>query len=123
LFMKLYLGRKGEIVVTDDSLSIIEYTDGFNPVRTSGVERINANPDNVDQGLAKLVLTVIELLRRIMEHEALRRIDGQTLTDEEIEHMGETFLKLDIKMEEMRELFGLKPEDLNIDLGPLGNLM
>jgi len=87
------------------------------------VERINTTPENADQGLAKLVLTVVELLRRVMEHEALRRIDGGTLTGQEIEQMGETFQKLDDKMKEMLDIFGLGPEDLNIDLGPLGNLM
>lgn len=89
----------------------------------SKVGRVNTNQDNVDQGLAKLVLTLVELLRRVMEHEAFRRIDGGTLTEGEIEEMGETFLKLDNKMVEMREIFGLKEEDLNLDLGPLGNLM
>ena len=91
--------------------------------KQSKVGRVNTNQDNADQGLAKLVLTLVELLRRIMEHEALRRIDGGTLTEVEIEEMGETFLKLDNKMVEMREIFGLKEEDLNLDLGPLGNLM
>lgn len=86
-------------------------------------ERINVTEDDPNQGLAKLVLTVVELLRRVMEHEAMRRIEGGTLTDEEIERMGETFLQLDRKMTEMREIFGLKAEDLNLDLGPLGNLM
>lgn len=86
-------------------------------------ERINTDPDNVDQGLAKLVLTIVELLRRIMEHEALRRIEGGSLSEQEIEEMGETFQKLDVKMKEMRGIFGLKPEDLNLDLGPLGNIM
>ena len=89
----------------------------------STVGRVIANQDNANQGLAKLVLTLVELLRRVMEHEALRRIDGGTLTEAEIEEMGETFLKLDNKMTEMREIFGLKEEDLNLDLGPLGNLM
>lgn len=85
--------------------------------------RLNTGPERSDQGLAKLVLTLVELLRRVMEHEALRRIDGGTLSEEEIERMGEAFLQLDNKMTEMREIFGLKPEDLNLDLGPLGNLM
>ena len=89
----------------------------------SKVGRVNTNQDNADQGLAKLVLTLVELLRRVMEHEDLRRINGGTLTEGEIEEMGETFLKLDNKMVEMREIFGLKEEDLNLDLGPLGNLM
>ncbi|MDR3587848.1 MAG: gas vesicle protein K [Desulfosporosinus sp.] len=89
----------------------------------SSAGRVNTNKANADQGLAKLVLSLVELLRRVMEHEALRRIDGGTLTEGEIEEMGETFLKLDNKMVEMREIFGLKVEDLNLDLGPLGNLM
>jgi len=89
----------------------------------SPIGRVNTNKNNADQGLARLVLTLVELLRRVMEHEALRRIDGGSLTDGEIEEMGETFLKLDNKMVEMREIFGLKVEDLNLDLGPLGNLM
>lgn len=85
--------------------------------------RLNTGPDKDDQGLAKLVLTLVEFLRRVMEHEALRRIEGNTLTEAEIEKMGEAFFKLDQKMTEMREIFGLKPEDLNLDLGPLGDLM
>lgn len=93
----------------------------FNDQRAVG--RVNAARDNANHGLAKIVLTLVELLRRVMEHEALRRIDGGTLTVEEIEEMGETFMKLDDKMTELREIFGLKEEDLNLDLGPLGNLM
>lgn len=85
-------------------------------------QRINTDQEHVDQGLAKLVLTLVDLLRRIMEHEALRRIEGNTLTDTEIERMGQTFQKLDEKITEMCEYFGLNQEDLNIDLGPLGNL-
>lgn len=97
--------------------SLIDFED------QSRIGRVKATQDNADQGLAKLVLTVVELLRKVMEHEALRRIEGGTLTELEIEEMGETFLKLDNKMVEMREIFGLKESDLNLDLGPLGNLM
>ena len=86
-------------------------------------QRLNTDQDKVDQGLAKLVLTIVDLLRRIMEHEALRRIEGDTLTEDEIERMGQTFQKLEEKMTEMCEYFGLEQEDLNLDLGPLGNLM
>ncbi len=86
-------------------------------------QRLNTDQDKVDQGLAKLVLTIVDLLRRIMEHEALRRIDGDTLTDDEIERMGQTFQRLEEKMTEMCEHFGLEQDDLNLDLGPLGNLM
>jgi uncharacterized protein Yka (UPF0111/DUF47 family) len=85
--------------------------------------RIDANPENVDSGLAKLVLTLIELLRQLMEKQAMRRLEGGSLTDSEIEHLGETLMKLEDKMEELKGIFNLKDEDLNIDLGPLGNLM
>lgn len=84
---------------------------------------LSLNPENVEQGLAKLVLTVIELLRKLMENQALRRIENGTVTDEETERMGETFMKLDEKMKELREIFNLKESDLNIDLGPLGKLL
>ncbi len=85
--------------------------------------RINADPERVDQGLAKLVLTLIELIRRLLEQQALRRMDNNTLTEEEIERIGNTFIQLEAKMTELKEVFGLNDEDLNIDLGPLGNLM
>jgi len=77
----------------------------------------------VEQGLAKLVLTVVELLRRLLEKQALRRMEGGSLTDWEIEQMGITFQRLEQKMEELRRVFGLEGEELNLNLGPLGNLM
>ncbi len=85
--------------------------------------RVNADPENVERGLAQLVLTIIELLRQLMERQALRRIDGGTLSDEEIERLGRTFMELDKRMEELRHEFGLDAEDLNLNLGPLGNLL
>ena len=84
---------------------------------------LGLNPENVEQGLAKLVLTIIELLRKLMENQALRRIENGTVTDEETERMGDTFMKLDEKMKELREIFNLKESDLNLDLGPLGKLL
>lgn len=86
-------------------------------------EKIDADPENVEQGLAKLVLTVIELLRQLMERQAMRRVEAGTLTDEEMERMGDTFWKLEEKMREMKEVFGLGEEELNLNLGPLGDLM
>ena len=85
-------------------------------------ERINADPDKVEQGLARLVLTVIELLRRVLEHQAVRRMDGGTLTDEQIERLGLALLRLNERMDELKETFGLTDDDLSIDLGPLGDL-
>ena len=86
-------------------------------------KRIDANPKNVEKGLAKLVLTLVELIRKLLEKQAMRRIEGGSLTDEEIERMGETLLKLENKMQELKEIFGLKDEELNLNLGPLGDLM
>lgn len=85
-------------------------------------ERINADPGQVENGLARLVLTVIELLREILEHQAIRRMDGGTLSEEQIERLGLALLKLNERMEELKTIFGLTDEDLNIDLGPLGQL-
>jgi gas vesicle protein GvpK len=85
--------------------------------------RISADPENVERGLAQLVLTIVELLRQLMERQALRRIDAGGLPDEQVERLGRTFMELDRRMEELREEFGLAEEDLNIDLGPLGRLL
>jgi hypothetical protein len=85
-------------------------------------DRINADPERVEQGLARLVLTVIELLRQVLEHQAIRRMDGGTLSEEEIERLGLALLKLNHRMDELKGTFGLTDEDLNIDLGPLGRL-
>jgi len=85
--------------------------------------RVTADPENVERGLAQLVLTLIELLRQLMERQALRRMDEGNLTDEEIERLGTTFMRLAERMEELKETFGLRDEDLNLDLGPLGSLL
>ncbi|HEV8099908.1 MAG TPA: gas vesicle protein K [Gaiellaceae bacterium] len=85
--------------------------------------RVNADPEQVEKGLAQLVLTLVELLRQLMERQALRRMDNGTLTDEQIERLGDTFLKLDRRMQELTEHFGLEEGDLNLNLGPLGDLL
>ncbi|MFL5920636.1 MAG: gas vesicle protein K [Gaiellaceae bacterium] len=85
--------------------------------------RVNADPEKVEKGLAQLVLTLIELLRQLMERQALRRMEGGTLTDEQIERLGDTFMKLDRRMRELTEHFELEEGDLNLNLGPLGDLL
>jgi hypothetical protein len=90
---------------------------------TSLRRRVEADRDNVERGLAQLVLTLVELLRQLMERQALRRIEGGSLSDDEVERLGETFMLLEQRMEELRETFGLEQEDLNLDLGPLGRLL
>jgi len=85
--------------------------------------RLNADPATVEQGLAKLVLSLIELVRRLLEKQALRRIEAGSLSDDEIERMGATFLSLEHKMDELKATFGLEDGDLNLNLGPIGDLI
>lgn len=85
-------------------------------------KKIEADSKNVEKGLAKLVLTLIELLRKLLEKQAMKRVEGGSLSEEEIEEMGRTFMKLENKMKELKEIFGIK-EELNLNLGPLGDLM
>ena len=84
--------------------------------------RLNTDPEKVENGLAKLVLTLIEVLRKVLEHQAVRRMEGGHLSDAEIEKLGVALLRLNDRMQEMKEIFGLSDEDLQIDLGPLGKL-
>jgi hypothetical protein len=85
--------------------------------------RVEADPENVERGLAQLVLTIVELLRQIMERQALRRVEAGNLDDETVERLGRTLMALETRMEELKETFGLEDEDLNLDLGPLGRLL
>jgi hypothetical protein len=85
--------------------------------------RINAEPEDVQRGLAQLVLTIVELLRQLMERQALHRVDAGGLTPDEIERLGRTLMLLEQRMEELKEEFGLNDRDLNLNLGPLGNLL
>lgn len=81
--------------------------------------RVNTDPENVEKGLAGLVLTLIDVIRELMERQAVRRIEHGTLTPDEIERLGQTFMKLNQRLEELRDDFGLNEDDLNPDLGPL----
>ena len=85
--------------------------------------RIDADPESVEKGLVTLVLTLVELLRQLMERQALRRVEQGSLTDDQIEKVGSTLMALEDRMAELRDHFGLTVEDLNLDLGPLGPLL
>lgn len=87
------------------------------------MEKISLEPNNVEQGLAKLVLTIIDLLRQLMERQAMRRVDNGNLSDSQIEELGLTLMRLEEKIYEIKVIFGLENEELNIDLGPLGKLL
>lgn len=86
-------------------------------------QRLDASAEDIEQGLAKLVLTLVEFLRQVLEHQAVRRMEGGTLTDEEIENVGLALMRLEERLGEIKTVFGLEGEALNIDLGPLGRLL
>ncbi len=108
------------IVETDFSEEFVEEIEKSQDILP---RKIDANPKNVEKGLAKLVLTLIELIRKLLEKQAMRRVEAGSLSDEQIENVGETLMKLESKMEELKQIFGLKDEELNLNLGPLGDLM
>ena len=85
-------------------------------------DRINVEPDSAGQELGRLVLTLVDVVRKVLEHQAVRRMDSGTLSPEEIERLGLALLRLNEKMTELKAAFGLRDEDLDIDLGPLGRL-
>lgn len=85
--------------------------------------RWNPEPENVERSIAQLVLTIVEFLRKLMERQAIRRMEQKTLTKREIEAVGKALMTLEATIKEIGAKFGLAPEDLNLDLGPLGKLM
>jgi hypothetical protein len=85
--------------------------------------RINADQETVEKDLAKLVLALVDLVRQLMERQAVRRVNAGSLSDDEVERMGETFLKLERRMAELKAAFGLQHEDLNLSLGPIRDLL
>jgi Gas vesicle protein K len=85
--------------------------------------RLNAAPENAERGLAQLVLTLVELIRQLMERQAIRRVEAGNLTDDQIERLGQALQRLDVRMQEILAEFDLTEEDLSLNLGPLGDLM
>jgi hypothetical protein len=102
---------------------IVELRRELERVRGLLPDRVNVDPEGVEQGLAKLVLTLVEFLRQLLERQAIRRMDGGTLADDEIERVGVALMRLEAKVREMAEAFGLDPDDLNLGLGPIGKLL
>ena len=94
----------------------------LNELSKSLPDHINAQPASAGQELGRLVLTLVEVVRKVLEHQAVQRMDSGTLTPEEIEKLGLALLNLNGKMTELKAAFGLRDQDLDIDLGPLGRL-
>jgi len=89
---------------------------------TARPARWNADPDDVQRSVARLVLALVEFLRKLMERQAIRRMEAKTLTDDELEAVGQALMKLEETVHRMAKQFGLQPDELNLDLGPLGKL-
>jgi len=101
----------------------VELASEFDRLVGSLPGRINLDPDSVEKELAKLVLTLVEFIRRLLERQAVRRVEGGGLTPEQIENLGLALMRLEAKLQELKSHFGLEDEDLNLDLGPLGRLI
>ncbi|MBX5483065.1 MAG: gas vesicle protein K [Myxococcaceae bacterium] len=85
--------------------------------------RWNADPDDVQRSVVRLVLTLVEFLRQLMERQAIRRMEEKTLTEEEIESVGQALMKLEETIVDLCRRFDIDPEDLNLELGPIGRLI
>ena len=92
-------------------------------VRGTLPSRIDVDPAGIEHGLAQLVLTLVEFIRQLLERQAVRRMEGGSLSDEEVERVGLALMKLEEKVHQLADQFGLEPSDLNINLGPLGDLL
>jgi len=100
-----------------------EFVEQLRCVTDTLPSRINVDAHSVEQGLAKLVLTLIEFIRRLLEKQAVRRMEGGDLSPEQIEDLGLALMRLEGKLQELKTQFGLSDEDLNLDLGPIGRLI
>jgi hypothetical protein len=100
-----------------------EFVEQLRCVADTLPSRINIDAQSVEQGLAKLVLTLIEFIRRLLEKQAVRRMEGGDLSPEQIEELGLALMRLEAKLQELKTQFGLADEDLNLDLGPIGRLI
>jgi hypothetical protein len=107
----------------DDQAMLDRFAGTLKDGRQKLPERIVIDPKKVERDLARLVLSVIDLLRQLLERQAVRRVESGVLGEEEIECLGETLLKLEARMDELKTAFGLEGQELTLDLGPLRNLV
>ena len=110
-------------VVDPQTESLADFSRVLTPERVSRPAKISLDPEKVQNGMARLVLTLIELLRELLERQAIRRMEAGSLNDTEVERLGNAFCMLSRQMDDLCQTFDLKREDLNLDLGPLGKLI
>jgi hypothetical protein len=91
--------------------------------RARGPGRWNADPEDVQRSVVRLVLALVEFLRRLMERQAIRRMEAGTLSPQQIESLGLALMKLEAAVKDIAAQFGIEPDELNLDLGPLGRLL
>ena len=123
-------GKKKRVVTKAGALTVTE-VDELDDLRrelerTAGKAsplRWNADPDDVQRSVAQLVLTLVEFIRRLLERQAIRRMEGGTLSDEETENIGRALMQLEETVRDIAAKFGIALEDLNLELGPVGKLM
>lgn len=108
---------------TSDLDELAALRDDVERLRAMLPERVDVDPEGAGAGLAKLVLTLVEFLRQLLERQAIRRMEGGTLTDDEVERMGTALMRLEQQVQELAAQFGLRKEDLNLGLGPVGKLL
>jgi hypothetical protein len=106
-----------ELAKLDDLRRELERTKASSPLRW------NADPDDVQRSVAQLVLTLVEFIRKLLERQAIRRMEAGTLTDQQTEDIGRALMKLEETVVDIAARFGVLPEELNLDLGPIGKLM
>src|ERR1022692_1252829 len=109
-------------MMQDPDNTLIEIAQAAPQSEVAPMQRIDCSPENIEQGLARLVLRLVELLRQVLERQAIRRMEGGSLAENQVEKMGEALMLLEAKIHELAASFGLTPADLNIDWGPLGHL-
>jgi len=112
-----------DTVARAQSDALSDFARVMTPSRPLTRPRIELRQDDVKNGLGKLVLTIVELLRELLERQAIRRMEAGSLTEAEVERLGATFIQLGEEVKRLKREFGLEDEDLNIDLGPLGKLL
>lgn len=115
--------RQAANVVTIEQRELEALRRELERLSAEGPPRWNANPEDVRRSVARLVLALVEFIRQLLERQAIRRMEARTLTDEQIEAIGRALMQLEETVRDMAKRFGIPPEDINLDLGPLGRLL
>ena len=121
--------RRGKVVAKAGSLTVTEVAElddlrrEIERAASGGPLRWNADPDEVQRSVAQLVLTLVEFVRRLLERQAIRRMESGTLTDQQTEDIGRALMKLEETVRDLAARFGIPIDDLNLDLGPAGKLL